>query len=177
MTAIVAVVDDGRVYMGCDSASVGGLSIHTSTIEKVFETGSFLIGFTSSWRMGQLLRYAFTPPERVDGQSVEAFLVTSFMDAVRQTFKDGGFAEKEKEAESGGEFLIGFEGRIFHVHSNYLVQESVYGYDACGSGEEYALGVFHATVGEPAGSRCLKALEAAAEFSAGVRGPFLVKSR
>ena len=31
--------------------------------EKVFQNGDFLISFTSSFRMGQLLRYAFEPPE------------------------------------------------------------------------------------------------------------------
>jgi len=86
MTCIVGLVDDGAVYMGGDSAGVLGLSIEVRADEKVFylnEKSSWrtrldprellkpvrhlvVMGFTSSFRMGQLPRErgSQAPPKR-----------------------------------------------------------------------------------------------------------------
>ena len=57
MTCIVGLVDDGKVYMGGDAASVDGYIVRTSALSKVFRNGPFLIGYSTSWRMGQILQY------------------------------------------------------------------------------------------------------------------------
>ena len=67
MTCIVGVVDNGKVYMGGDSAGVGGLCIETRKQPKVFRNGDFLIGYTDSFRMGQLLQYKMSPPRYFEG--------------------------------------------------------------------------------------------------------------
>ena len=58
MTCIVGLVHEGVVYIGGDSAGVGGMSLTVRADEKVFQNGEFLMGFTTSFRMGQLLRYS-----------------------------------------------------------------------------------------------------------------------
>jgi ATP-dependent protease HslVU (ClpYQ) peptidase subunit len=63
MTCIVGVNHNGNIYIGGDSAGVAGLQLQIRSDEKVFLTGDFIMGFTTSFRMGQLLRYAFSPPE------------------------------------------------------------------------------------------------------------------
>lgn len=57
MTCIIGLENKGKVYMGADSASSNGYSINVSGNPKLFRSGPFLIGFTSSWRMGQLLQH------------------------------------------------------------------------------------------------------------------------
>ena len=57
MTCIVGLIDGRRVWMGGDSAGVSGLDITVRADAKVFRNGDFLIGFTSSFRMGQLLAF------------------------------------------------------------------------------------------------------------------------
>ena len=52
MTCIVGLIDGRRVWMGGDSAGVSGLDITVRADAKVFRNGDFLIGFTSSFRMG-----------------------------------------------------------------------------------------------------------------------------
>ena len=177
MTCIVAVAHEGKVTMGADSASVSGWDVTIERFPKIVEVGSFLIGFTSSWRMGQLLAHSMTPPERLEGQTVEAYLITGFIGAVRQALRDGGFAKKENEVEQGGQFLVGFEGRIFQVHSDYQVAENEIGFDACGSGADYAMGAMLSTPHLAPQDRVLKALQAAGTFSIGVRPPFITVTR
>jgi ATP-dependent protease HslVU (ClpYQ) peptidase subunit len=177
MTCIVGVVAKGSVYIGADTLGASGYDVTVRKDEKVFKRGEFLIGFTSSYRMGQLLRYALNVPAQHPDTDIYEYMVTTFIDTVRGCLKDGGYARKEEEAEKGGCFLVGYKGRLFKIESDYQVGESVKPYDATGCGEQYALGAFHATgnkvMTEPEAS-IRKALEAAAEFSAGVRGPFVV---
>ena len=72
MTAIVAIRQDNTVYMGGDSAGVAGLKITIRKDPKVFINGNFLMGFTTSFRMGQLLQYSFKPPEHPKNMTIES---------------------------------------------------------------------------------------------------------
>lgn len=174
MTCIVGLVHNKNVYIGGDSAGVAGLQLALRADKKVFHNGPFLIGFSSSFRMGQLLRHAFDPPKRHPEVDIEKYMSTTFIDAVRRCFKDGGYLKKDNEEEKGGFFLVGFEGRLFNIQSDYQVGESLHGYDACGCGEDVALGSLETTkhLKMQPGERLLTALKAAEVHSAGVRAPF-----
>jgi len=174
VTAIVGLVHDDRVYIGGDSAGVAGYVTQVRSDAKVFRNGPYLFGFTSSFRMGQLLRYALQPP--AVGADLDKFMVTTFVDAVRDCLKAGGFATKESEAEHGGTFVVGVAGRLFRIDSDYQVGEQADRFDAVGCGQEFALGALHATAGMPPKRRINLALEAAARYSAGVTGPFICLS-
>lgn len=174
MTAIVGLVHDRRVYIGGDSASVGGYSLVVRADTKVFRNGPYVMGFTSSFRMGQLLHHALIPPA-VSGD-LDKFMATTFIDAVRDCLKAGGYARKDSETESGGNFLVGIEGRLFEVGSDYQVGENIDGYAACGCGSDLALGALYVTAGQAPKHRIRTALAAAERFSAGVRGPFTIVS-
>lgn len=178
MTAIAAIAEDGKVYMGGDSAGVGGLSLTVRRDVKVFKNGPFIMGFTTSFRMGQLLHYAFEAPEHPDKMSDECFLSTVFIDAVRKCLKDGGYAEVDKNQESGGTFLLGYKGILYRIGGDYQVGISACDFDAVGCGHDLCKGSLHATHSydiKPE-RRIKMALEAAEAFSAGVRGPFTVLS-
>lgn len=172
MTCIVAIKDKGRVWIGGDSAGVAGLNVTIRADEKVFENGDFIMGFCGSFRMGQLLRYAFNPPKRHADTDIYKYMVTDFVDAVRSCLKNGGVAEKHNDAEKGGFFLVGYEGRLFEIESDYQVGESIEAYSAIGCGGEYAYGALAASEGQKPEARIKIALAAAEKFSAGVRAPF-----
>lgn len=173
MTCIVGLVDQGKVYLGGDSAGVAGWSLTVRADSKVYSNGPYILGFTSSFRMGQLLRYAFDPPTP-PADDLDRFMATTFIDAVRQCLQMGGYAKKDSEREEGGVFLVGVAGRLFEIHSDYQVGESVDGFSAIGCGDELALGSLHATsfTGLTPHARVTMALQAAERFSAGVCGPF-----
>ena len=159
--------------MGADSAEVAEYEIHRRADSKVFINSDFIIGFTSSFRMGQLLRYSFLPPARKEGQEIFAYMVTDFIDAVRTCLKQGGYAKIENNEDLGGIFLVGHKGRLFTIESDFQVCETILPYAAVGCGGTYALGSLYSTDDViPSVERLTRALRAAAEFSAGVRDPF-----
>jgi hypothetical protein len=123
VTCIAGIVENGTVYIGGDSAGVAGWSLAVRADAKVWATEEFAFGFTSSFRMGQLLRYKLNPPARLVGQSVDEYMVGPWIDAVRQRLKAGGYARTEEGAEKGGTFLVGYEGRLFEISSDYQVGE------------------------------------------------------
>jgi hypothetical protein len=178
LTAIAALVHDGKVYMGGDSAGVSGLSLTQRLDAKVFVNGPFIMGFTTSFRMGQLLHWAFVPPVQPNGVSDERFMSTDFIDAVRKTLKEGGYAKRENEVEQGGMFLVGYHGQLWQIDSDYQVAIPLAGFEAIGSGFDLCLGSLHTSasnlVSVPPESRVEIALEAAERFNAGVRSPFVV---
>lgn len=173
MTCVTAVVQDGNVYMGGDSAGVNAqaLTITVRNDEKVFFNGPFLIGGTTSFRMLQLLRYKFVPPAHPEGVDDMRYMVTDFIDSVRKCFTENGFGS----ASSGGNFLVGYNGKLYNIDGDYQVGIPALNYDAVGCGENFALGSFHATSkNKNAMQRVEMALEAASEFSAGVCAPFVL---
>jgi ATP-dependent protease HslVU (ClpYQ) peptidase subunit len=172
MTCIVGLVENGNVYIGGDSAGVAGLSITIRSDEKVFENGPFIMGFTTSFRMGQLLRYKFEPPKQTVAQSDMQYMVTDFIDAIRVCFTKNGFGD----ASSGGTFLVGYNGVLYHIDSDYQVGIPSGPYDSVGCGSDIALGAMYASGGKTPEERVKLALEASAKFSGGVAPPFtLVK--
>lgn len=175
MTCIAGVEQRGKVWIGGDSAGVEGWSLTVRADEKVFRKGPFVCGFTTSFRMGDLLRYAFSPPEQSIKQGDREYLCTTWVDALRECFAAGGFKKTEHGVEEGGDFLLGYAGSLYRVTDDYQVGRPANGYDAVGCGMDIARGALHATKGEPR-RRVLAALHAAQEHSAGVRGPFKVVS-
>jgi ATP-dependent protease HslVU (ClpYQ) peptidase subunit len=175
VTCIVGIEYADGVLIGGDSAGVGGWSQRIRADEKVFRNGELVFGFTSSFRMGQLLRYKLHPPSFVEDQDIDTYMATSFVDAVRQCLKDGGYARVRDGQESGGIFLVGVRGRLYQVESDFQVGRSVEGYEAIGCGDDLAMGALYATkdfTDWTPTQRATVALEAAAHFSAGVSGPF-----
>lgn len=173
MTCIVGIEHFPFVTIGGDSAGVEGSRITSRSDPKVFEVGPYLIGFTDSFRMGQVLRYRLTVPEQSPKVDDFEHLVTVFVEAVRECFKDAGIARDDDGEESGGTFLVGYRGRLYCVDSDYQIGRSSIGYDAIGCGAEFALGSLASTSGSPV-RRVRRSLKAAELHSSGVCGPFTV---
>ncbi len=169
MTCIVAIEEKGVVYIGGDSAGTAGTSIVIRTDEKVFINGPFIMGFTTSFRMGQLLHYKFSPPKQNTNQSDMEYMVTDFIDAAKKCFVDNGFGNNSH----GGTFLVGYNGHLYTIESDFQVGMSQINYNAVGCGSDIALGSMHSTDGQPPQTRIKKALEAASKFSNGVAPPFI----
>jgi ATP-dependent protease HslVU (ClpYQ) peptidase subunit len=175
MTCIVGLVEKGTVHIGGDSASVSGWTSRVTRLPKVFRRGPFLIGYTTSFRMGQLLQHSLVVPLQKDTDDMR-FMVTSFVECVRQLLKEKGVAKIESNAESGGQFLVGYRKRLYSVQSDFQVNEMADGFDAVGSGCEYALGSLAATKGMKPVLRLKQALAVSAHFNMAVSPPYFVRS-
>jgi len=175
MTCIVGLVERGVVHIGGDSASVAGWTSRVTRLPKVFRRGPFLLGYTTSFRMGQLLQHSLVVPPQKDVDDMR-FMVTTFVECVRQLLKEKGVAKIEANAESGGQFLVGYRKRLYSVQSDFQVNEMADGFDAVGSGCEYALGALAASKGMKPMLRVKRALAVSAHFNMAVSPPFFVRA-
>lgn len=178
MTAIAGLVHGSRVYIGGDSAGVSGYSVTVRRDKKVFQNGPMVFGFSGSFRVGQVLEHALVIPERPADTSVDKFMCTLFVDAVRNALTDAGAMRKTSEEDNPRTlFLVGYEGRLFRVHYDLQVGESDDGYDAVGCAEDYVLGYLYATesVDYTPEQRIFGALACAERYSGGVCGPFTLR--
>jgi len=176
MTCIVGFARDGEVVIGGDSAGISNYDRRIVAYPKVFKRTFFVIGYTSSFRMGQLLQYTLAVPLQKKEQTDHEFMCTTFIDAVKKCLKDGEYATKSNDVLTGGTFLVGYRGNIYKVCDDFQVFKSTEGYEACGCGDRYALGAIrtHLALQPKANlnSIVINALEIATHFSAGVHGPF-----
>lgn len=173
MTCIVGVVDGDHVIIGGDSAGVGGYSITSRADSKVFRVGEYVMGFTTSFRMGQLLRYSFDAPAPT-GWDVDRHMATTFVTSVRTCLSNGGWLKTNSGRDDGGTFLVGIRGLLYAVYGDFQIARAMDGYASVGCGADLALGSLHSTRGgnRSARRRAELALEAAAHHSAGVCAPF-----
>jgi ATP-dependent protease HslVU (ClpYQ) peptidase subunit len=176
MTCVVGLVQKGRVYLGVDSAAVQGWTRRASQVSKVFRRGPFLIGYTTSFRMGQLLEHHLNVAPQTEKQTDMGFMVTHFIEAVRVLLKEKGFTKIESNTEKGGQFLVGYRKHLYTIESDFQVGHLVEEFDAIGSGADFALGAMRALDKTAPMLRVRRALEIAAHYNMGVCGPFTIKT-
>jgi len=174
VTCIAGVVEKGTVYIGSDSIATNGWNSLVSQVPKVFRKGDMLIGYCGSFRMGQLIQYALKVEPQTDEQDDMEYLVTTWTNAVRTCFRDGGILKADSGVETGVELLIGYHGALYQTAEDFQVNR--YGaIAAIGAGEQYALGALRALNEQPPKKRIENALKIAGELSAYVTGPYTVK--
>ena len=176
MTCIVGLEHKGKVYMGGDSAAVANSNLQLSDTPKVFKKQKLLIGYTWSFRMGQVIQYAKEFPKLKEHSGNYAYLVKSFVPFLRTAFKDAGWLEVENSREEGGQFLVGIRGELFEINSDFSVLKMMDGFNAVGSGKYYALGAMRILKNNTDKDPIMKvglALETAAYFSTTVSAPFI----
>lgn len=179
MTCIVGLInkETNEIYMGGDSAAVGGSNISIRKDPKVFiKDNKFIIGFTSSFRMGQLLMTddRFIIREQNTNEDDFHYMINAFIPAVQEVFNVGGFLKVKESVKEGGFFIVGYHKHLYKIECDFQVEENYDGYMATGCGEDLALGSLFTTENFTLTTeeRITKALEAAAKFSAGVAAPF-----
>ena len=175
MTCIIGLMDNENIYMGGDSAASDGNAYRIQTNRKVFRNGPMLMGYSTSYRMGQLLEHSLAVPSRNVNESLEKYMVVDFVNSVRSCFKESGFAQEDDDGkEKGGFFLVGIEKSLFMIESNYQVSQNILPFMSIGSGSSHAEGAMMALTGTPE-ERIMEALKIASRFNCGVAAPFYVE--
>lgn len=179
ITCIVGYIEDGVTWIGGDSLGSNGYSKTVRKDTKVFKMKDLdhgIIGYTSSFRMGQLLQYESLIDPRDENIINHEYLVTKFIPKVIECLEEGGYSEDSSGRISGGTFLLGYKDKLYRIENDYQVGESQDDFDACGSGEYFALGALETMKGEDIQPKykVLKALRAASKFSTGVAPPYII---
>lgn len=177
MTCIVGIAKDGKVYIGADSCASNSHLKHRSERPKVFKNGDFIIGYTSSFRMGQLLEFEWSPPARDEGNSDYQYLIKQAIPSIQKLFKDHRFGKEKDSEQQGGTFIVGYKGRVYYVQDDFSVIEPSDGFYSVGSGEEWALGSLYSTRDwEDPVKRIEMAISAAEYYCCTVSGPIVILS-
>lgn len=177
MTCIVGLIDaDGSIYMGGDSACVDeeGWALNLC-YDKVFVRDDFIYGYSGESRFCQLVEFAFEPPEIEE--PLDKYMVTAWMDSLRETLIEGGCTKKEHNREEiDGSLLVGVRGRLFHVYGGFECLEYRDSYGTVGCAYQVALGNLAATEEFDIApkERIKMALKTAERYSAAVRSPFQI---
>lgn len=174
MTCIIGLEIEKEIFIGADSAGAKGWEVRQIMIPKVFKNDEFIIGYTTSFRMGQLLMYKLNVNEQKEDVSDFEFMATCFVDAVMKCLKDNGYSKIDDNVESGGNFLVGYRKNIYEIESDYQVNRTADGVMAIGCGGEYALGAMKALAPLLPKERITKSLEIASYYSGAVIPPFTI---
>lgn len=171
--------------MGADSCGGSPEGQEIITVErprKILRTGTYLIGYTGSFRIGQALCGAELPEPPPDGDLYE-HMVSRFLPAVahvlrqdRDEIGDMWMKDTGVPLAARGCLAVALGGRVFGVTADFSILDPG-NCIAIGSGRAYAYGALHAlgTEGRPE-DRVEKALEATAAYSPSVRGPFHIET-
>lgn len=158
MTCIVAISDNGIVYMGGDRGYSDGNSIMPSLEPKIFDKGLYLIGYAGNAGTGQNIVYNFNAPTLVTNTKIEKYMHGAFMPALKKFIKD----DIDKDDDTS--FIVGIKGRVYEISlQDYQCTE--YASIAIGSGYSYALGSLHSTTSLDSNKRIKLALQAAITYS------------
>lgn len=140
MTCIAGMIDkQGVGHIASDSIGSNGHTKDVYRNKKIFRKGALLIGYTSSYRMGQLLEHNLTLPARKVDQSLDEYIYVDLVAAVRSVLKSEGYLKIDSNTESIGTFMIITEGRLFMMQNDLAILEAADGFDSCGSGENFAV--------------------------------------
>lgn len=182
MTVIIGLKHEGQVWVGADSfCSNGDLSSRVASpkVFRVHEPNNkrpILMASCGDVRAHQLLRYGFQVPALVSGVDLMHYLVCDFCEAARARLREGGVVFKEDGADGfQGGLLLAMENRLFVLTRGFSVEESVRPFYAFGAGGEFASGALFGSAHLEPESRVRQAMEAAADLSPSVCGPFYIE--
>ena len=153
MTCIIAHTNGTSSFIAGDKLGSNGFTKAVQTEPKVFEK-EFIklnedgltrtkevmaLGYTTSFRMGQLLNYNLTLPEQVAGETFSQYLVLKVIPIVRQMFKDEWGARDASQDVGGGQFIILHNHTIYEVQEDFSVLQPKTQITAVGSGTYHAI--------------------------------------
>jgi ATP-dependent protease HslVU (ClpYQ) peptidase subunit len=169
MTCIVAISDNGKVYMGGDRGHSDTHTLVSSTQPKIFDTGSYLIGYCGNSGIGQAVVYNFQYPAVGKTHNIDRHMLKVFIPALRSFFKESDIKIPEDDDNNAG-FIVGVRGRVYEID---ISDFQCVGYEevSIGSGSSYAYGSLYTSIDLPAKDRVEKALQAAINYSPTCQSP------
>ncbi len=149
MTTLVGIQLDNEVIMAADSQiTEDNLRTISSTTPKIINVGKYLLGLVGDSRPGDILAYNWSPPP-YKGADPVSWMGKKIMPSIIKAFKENGYEpyEATKDKEAGFDYLLSFNGNLFHIATDlsFIQTDScVYG---LGSGGQFALGYLYDRVG------------------------------
>jgi hypothetical protein len=125
------------LYMAGDKCGSNGFTKDLYVKPKIFRRGNLAFGYTSSFRMGQILEYAKISKDLPNWEE-ESNVYTSFVDWAKIAMKEGGYLQDDKGVLAGGTFIFYNGKSLFEVQDDFSILVPEDGLLAVGSGEYHA---------------------------------------
>lgn len=171
MTVIVGFLSDKKMYIGGDRFGSNGHNGKVVNRPKVFKKGSMLLGYTGSFRFGQIVEKHFDLPEDTRKDPYD-YMILDFVPAIRKVLEDNKYVKVDEQY--GAEPMICcYRGLIYKFQSGWSVLEYT-DYKAVGSGAESAEGAMSAIIDldlKPK-DKVYRALRSASDNIVSVSDPF-----
>jgi ATP-dependent protease HslVU (ClpYQ) peptidase subunit len=173
MTTIVGVQAANGCVIASDSRVAEGGKVYTHPeMVKAVERGSYIIGGAGDYRALQVALHGWQPPvvNAKAKQNLYEFVINKVAPSLKSTLVEAGIEFNKGSEDSDNKFelqlLIGINGTLFEIDSDFAVAMNNTGFYAVGSGGDYALGALHA------GVTILDAMKIAALNNNGTSAPF-----
>lgn len=175
MSVVVAVKENGRVYMAADTQTTGGHFMRRDLNEIGFKIkrldNGILLGLCGSVRVEQVIAYTeglFTLDE--NGELTKEHLVSETMLKLYEALDERGLLKSNGRMDSS--ILLAYKDKIFQIRGDFcVVTRAEYG--VIGSGTDRALYAISECKDLPVRERMLKAVTMSAQRIASVSGPYL----
>jgi hypothetical protein len=134
MTCIIGIeaIDknyNNVVVMAGDMLASNGHTKQLLTQSKVFKHSGIIFGYTSSFRFGQLIELCLNNNKLIPPTSKNdsyKWLVSAFVPELQHIFQ-------EQKYNESGFCLIGLNGKIWKLQSDFSIVQSELGYDSVGT--------------------------------------------
>ena len=183
MSVVVAIKENGKVYMGCDSQSTYGNSRITLKnpnnykIWKVPDSKNCLMGCVGRKRDSNVIRLMGGIVDDYDEYYKRInykFVVKYLVPAIIKELKKVGYLKSDDHFESmDSSYLFAYKDNLFWISDDGTVLE-VDDYVAIGSGASEAIGSLLSTENEEPKSRIVKAIKASAANDIYVDYPIII---
>lgn len=111
---------------------------------KIIKKGEYLLAITGDTRPGDILTYNWNPPSYKNQDPIQ-FMGKKIIPSIIKTFTENGYAwnDNDKDKEAGFDYLLAFNGIIFHIASDMSFIQSESNFYGIGSGGHFALGYMY----------------------------------
>lgn len=146
MTTVVGIQCDDYCILAADS-QITEDNLRTISLKtpKIIEKGQYLLAITGDTRPGDVLTYNWTPPTYRKNTDPIQFMGKKVIPSIIKAFNDNGYDwnSSEKDKDAGFDYLLAFDGNIFHIASDMSFIQSEHNYYGIGSGGQFALGYLY----------------------------------
>ena len=168
VTTLIGIELEDRCILAADSQiTEDNLRTISTTTPKIISVGKYLLGITGDSRPGDILSYNWTPPSYKGADPVQ-WMGKKVMPSIITAFKENGYDpyEATKDKDAGFDYLVAFNGNLFHIAVDLSFIQNRVGIYGLGSGGAFGLGYLSGLPSSALSSKPERHAERAVEISA-----------
>ena len=145
VTTLIGIQLKDRCILAADSQiTEDNLRTISTSTPKIISVGRYLLGITGDSRPGDILAYNWTPPVYKGANPIQ-WMGKKILPSIITAFKENGYDpyEATKDKDAGFDYLVAFNGNLFHIATDLSFIQSDHGLYGLGSGGGFALGYLY----------------------------------